>query len=309
MIITTQSVVGADNRLNNDRLFDLSLSEALVNFIDKYIFLHGYSPRTAESYEWAVGLLIKSVGDITLEELTLDHLIAWRHDVEGRLAVNGVNTACYKIRKFLQYYIRHKKIDIDLEEFIIPKKESKLPSFLTDEQMLAIYEACRGARERLIISLLHSTGIRVGELIHIKITDIYDNKLLIHGKGSRERYVFLDHTCKVNIVQYLDSRSSVSEYLFDSMRGGHLDKGAIERAVSTIGLRARVNKPVTPHLFRHSYATSLLEQGCGLRHIQTLLGHSDISTTQIYTHVTDKSAEGAFEKYHVTFARLTGLKN
>jgi site-specific recombinase XerD len=278
----------------------IKLSEALLEFNDRYVFMRGYAPKTADSYEWAINNLIKFTGDIKVCELTLEHLIGWRHHVDGHLSTNAVNVCSYRIRKFIVYWNQHcKDVNINTDDFLIPKKQTKLPNYLTKAQLNRVYEACRGSRERLIVSMLYSTGIRVSELCAIKLSDIQEYTLLIHGKNNRERNVFLDKETKRNIDKYVDSRESNSIYLFDSFKGGHLKKGAVERIVNKIGKRAGLCRELTPHVFRHTHATILLQQGCDLRHIQTLLGHADISTTQIYTHVNNASLKSVFEKYHV----------
>jgi site-specific recombinase XerD len=279
---------------------NITLREALLEFNDKYVFMRGYSQGTAESYEWAINNLIKYTGDILLHDLTLELLIEWRHHVQDKLSINGLNNCCYRIRKFIEYWKRHSSLNIDCEEFLIPKKETKLPNYLTKKQLQKLYEACRGARERLLVSILYSTGIRVSELCHIKVSDIQEDTLLVHGKGSKERQVYLDKQAMDNIGTYLRNREKNSLYLFDSTKGGHLHKSAVERIMTRISNRASIGKQVTPHMIRHSHATMLMSQGCGIRHIQKLLGHADISTTQIYTHVTDTNLREAYKQYHVT---------
>lgn len=278
----------------------IKLSEAILDFNEKYVFMRGYSQSTAESYEWAIGNLIKYTGDIPLNKLTLKLLIEWRHHIQGKLSTNAINICCYRIRKFIDYYKRHQHLKINTEDFLIPKKELKLPNYLTQHQLKSLYEAAQGARERLVVSLLYSTGIRVTELCNIRVDDIQDDTLLIHGKGARERQVYLDTQAVEDINTYLKNRERRSEYLFDSAKGGHLYKSSIEKIIARIGRRSCIGKPVTPHMIRHSYATMLMDKGCDIRHIQKLLGHADISTTQIYTHVSDTNLKEAYKEFHVS---------
>lgn len=271
-----------------------------MEFSNSYLYMRGYSKSTINNYRWAITSLSGVIGDVEIESLSLQDLLRWRHHLDQQAwSKNAINAYCYKIRLFLRYWKRKGLVNIELEDFYIPKKEQKLPTYLTLDQAKVVYGSCATQRERVILSILFSTGIRVGELVSIRVKDIRDDKILIRGKGSRERYVYLDDTCKELIQRYLEDRNSTCPFLFPSKKGGGLSKSAFQKIIRDIGQRADIGVQLTPHVFRHTYATLMLKQGCNLRHIQSMLGHADISTTQIYTHVTDNDVARAFTKYHV----------
>lgn len=288
------SPFGLESPLDGLKADNMTLSDGLLKFAECYIFLRGYSKSTHQNYKWAVDSLCKVIGDIYLKDLTLNHLIEWRRAIEAEgWSTNSINAYCYKLRKFLDYWYRKKKIKFNPEDFYIPKKEKHLPKFLTKEQCVVLYKACKTPRERLIICMLFSTGLRVSELCRIKKNDIQQDRLLVRGKANKERYAYLDELAIKHIKEY----ESNSEFLFPSRRGGHIEKSTVQKLLRDLSCRTGIN--VTPHVLRHTYATLLLQHGMNLRHIQELLGHADISTTQIYTHVSNEDLAGSYKKYHI----------
>ena len=279
----------------------MTLSDGLVFYTQNYLFMRGFAKSTHDNYRWAVTSFIKVVGDKEISDVTIDDILKWRFYIkEQGWATNAVNAYCYKLRKMLAYFVRKGYSTIDLEDFLIPKKEQKLPTYLSLEEAQRVYRACLDSRERLIVALLFATGIRVSELCQIRTKDIQGDKILIRGKGSRERYVYTDEATRECIAMYLKERNSCSQYLLDSIRGNGLTISSVQGIIKTIGTRSGIDKHLTCHVFRHTYATLLLSNGCNLRHIQELLGHADISTTQIYTHVTNSDLAGSYMKYHVS---------
>ena len=179
-----------------------------------------------------------------------------------------------------------------------PKKEKKLPRYFEYNELEALFDACDlstslGQRDRLILEMLYATGVRVGELVSIKVSDINQSSrtILILGKGNKERIVpygeYCDEILKMYLKDgYLSLNTKNSSYLFLNYHGGQLTERGVRYLLEEIIKRTSIQKNISPHMIRHSFATHLLNQGCDLMTVQKLLGHESIKATQIYTHVT-----------------------
>lgn len=189
-----------------------------------------------------------------------------------------------------------------------PKLVKTLPNFLTQTEIKELIENIPidnplGIRDRAIVEFLYSTGIRIGELVQLDISDIRDgNQVLIKGKGNKERIVFIGEYALKSLIIYLEAsrpkllRNDKERALFLSRYGTRLTSRSVERMMEKYGFL--MGKDISPHTIRHSFATHLLENGADLRAVQELLGHSDLSTTQKYTHVTLERLKEVYKKSH-----------
>lgn len=174
---------------------------------------------------------------------------------------------------------------------------------LTDMELERIRQACETVREKALVEFLYSTGARVTEACTVKKTDVdfYKGEVIVLGKGNKHRKVYLNARSKLLLKQYLDSRDDESEYIFVSDRKPHqaLKKEAIEKIVREIGRKSELDRPLTPHLFRHTLATMLLQRGTPITEVQKILGHVDINTTTIYAKVSDDDVRTSHMKYAI----------
>lgn len=174
---------------------------------------------------------------------------------------------------------------------------------LTDMELERIRQVCETVREKALVEFLYSTGARVTEVCGVKKTDIdfYKGEVIVLGKGNKHRKVYLNARSKLLLGQYLTSRDDDSEYLFVSERKPHnvLKKEAIERNIRLIGERAELDRPLTPHLFRHTLATLMLQRGTPITEVQKILGHVNINTTMIYAKVSDEDVKASHMKYAI----------
>ncbi len=216
------------------------------------------------------------------------------------------------IRSFHQFALREKYAAKDPTVLIeTPKYEKKLPDVLDVEEVIQLLETPdltknNGYRDRTILELLYATGMRVTELIQIEIDDV--NLIMgfvkVFGKGNKERIIPLGDT----VIEYLDTyinnvrpqllKKTVTNVLLLNLHGRPLTRQGIWKLIKQYGLRANINKTLTPHTLRHSFATHLLENGADLRAVQEMLGHSDISTTQLYTHVSKTQIRQMYNQFH-----------
>jgi len=168
-----------------------------------------------------------------------------------------------------------------------PKKNKSLPEILTKEEVKRIIEVTTNSKHRLILELLYGCGLRAEETTNLKKQDVNFEKYLLHvrlGKGKKDRFVKIPERIIEELRSYIFLLNG--DYLFPSNRGGKLTTATIQAVVEKSALKAGIAKEVYPHLFRHSFATHLLEQGTDIKIIQKILGHADIKTTQIYTQIS-----------------------
>lgn len=220
------------------------------------------------------------------------------------------------LRSFLKYLAKRGITALAPEKIELAKVSDRQLDLISIEELVRLMESpdtteLKGLRDRAILELFFSTGLRVSELCSLnKDLDLTKDEFSIRGKGDKVRIVFLSDDAKKHVKKYLDKRADMDEALFVQVagKGGkkHLDKQetlrltprSIERMVKHYAIKAGISKKVTPHIIRHSFATDLLSNGADLRSVQALLGHANITTTQVYTHVTDKHLKDIHKNFH-----------
>lgn len=215
------------------------------------------------------------------------------------------------LRGFFVYLMEEKNINLQLSNILIaPKLPKYLPTFLTQEEMKVLLKRIPTMqkwpyRALAIIETLYATGIRVSELCQISVPCVKKKCIRVLGKGGKERLVPLGEVAAKSIDDYivhervcLSKKRLGESFLFLSDRGNPLNRTAIWKIVKDVMSFCRISKPISPHTFRHTFATHLLENGADLRVIQEYLGHVDIGTTEIYTHVCSEKLKHLFKKFH-----------
>ena len=222
------------------------------------------------------------------------------------------------LRGYYKYLANEKIVDTNPFKLVSgPKKEKKLPRFFEYSELEELFNVPdlrkkTGQRDRLILELLYATGVRVGELVNIKVSDIDDGEQVIKilGKGNKERYVRYGDYASKYLKLYLGDgyillNRTNSPYLFINDRGGVLTERGVRYILDKLIEKTSIDKKISPHMIRHSFATHLLNNGCSLLTVQKLLGHESIKATQVYTHV---STDRLKEVYRNTFPRGTYKK-
>ncbi|MBI5975335.1 site-specific tyrosine recombinase XerD [Staphylococcus canis] len=232
------------------------------------------------------------------------------HD-EGRSS-KSIARFTSTVRSFHQFALREKYAKHDPTVLIeTPKYDRKLPDILTIDEINQLLETPQlerviGYRDRTMLELLYATGMRVSELINIEVEDI--NLMMgfvkVFGKGKKERIVPLGETVIAFLDHYIQNvrpqllKNTVTHTLLLNTHGKPLTRQGVWKLIKQLGLKAGIHKTLTPHTLRHSFATHLLENGADLRAVQEMLGHSDISTTQLYTHVSSAQIRKIYQQYH-----------
>lgn len=285
--------------------FEEELKEYLRN-----LKVRNYSSNTIRVYKNIIGNFIKSLYSSKVKDNKKDFVRYFEKYVEQ---VDGSISYKYLVVTVLTTFLN--KIGIDyLEDFGKVKKPKPVPHPLTEEEIHLLLDTIHydrrvdslnvvetRMRNKLIIQFFYSTGLRVGELVNVKVADIdlVNCQLNVWGKGSKERIVIIDKVTINEVKKYLASRFTKSEYLFPNTKS-KIDKPlttrAVQKMIQKCGVDAGLNKKVTPHSLRHSFATHLLRKGMSMRYIQELMGHESIATTQIYISTELSDIEYEYHK-------------
>jgi len=305
----------------------MTIAEAIEQFLQYVEIEKGYSRLTVDAYrrylgrfaEWVSGsTAVSAVGDINVDMVREYRLHLARSTRPDGQELKRVTQGYYLIalRALLRYLAVQRDMDVMVADKIeLPKAEGRSVSFLKVDEMDRLVSAPDvseepGLRDRAILEMLFSTGLRVSELVKINRDqiDLQRRELGVIGKGNRARVVFLSDDAAVWLKKYLDSREDFFKPLFiryagrgiagkdgDKMR---LTTRSVQRIVHMHAKGAMLQVKTTPHTLRHSFATDLLSGGADIRSVQEMLGHKDLHTTQIYTHVTDKRLKEVHRAFH-----------
>lgn len=274
-------------------------------FISHLTTERGASPHTVDAYSRDIVNFIAFMEEHSINEpgtRDFERYMGYLHD-RGK-KTRSIVRAISALRSFYNFLLLDGRISRNpLDDVEIPKFKPPIPKALTQEEMAALLKP-EGAqktslRDRVILELLYATGLRVSELVGLKKRDINlsGGFLVASGKRSKERMVPLGTFARDIIKRYLQESKPEGMYLFTNKQGRPLTRQAVWKVIRKCSLRLE-HGHVSPHTLRHTFATHLLEGGADLRSVQILLGHEDISTTQIYTHVDRKRLKELHKKYH-----------
>lgn len=278
----------------------------LDSFIQYLISERGASPHTVEAYNRDILVFIKFVEeDDSVDFPERKHVEAYMgHLREGGKQARSIVRAMSALRSFFNFLLMDGKIKVSpLEDVEVPRFKAPIPDVLSETEILKLIRMPDGGktslRDRTILELLYATGLRASELIKLNKSDINleGGFVIAMGKRSKERVVPLGTYSRDAIKLYLETQKPVGPYLFPNKRGGTLTRQALWKIIRKYSTQMERGH-ISPHTIRHTFATHLLEGGADLRSVQILLGHEDISTTQIYTHVDSKRLKEVHKKYH-----------
>lgn len=285
-------------------------------FLDSLWMERGLSNNTLMAYRrdlsgFSVWLKKRTAGDLldAQREDLLDYLA---ERVSAALKPRTTARLLSSLRSFYQHAVREGLLKLDPSDRIdAPKLGRSLPKSLTEEEVESLIEApdtetALGLRDRTMLELLYATGLRVSELVELRLPQVNLRQGVVRtlGKGSKERLVPMGETAMEWIEEYLQKarpdllKGKHCEHLFPSNRGSAMTRQAFWYLVKRHAQQAGIGKPISPHVLRHCFATHLLNHGADLRVVQMLLGHSDLSTTQIYTHVAQERLKGLHAEHH-----------
>lgn len=290
----------------------------LVSIMEKYIekFMRyleiekNYSKHTILNYKLDLQDFKKFVGDTDLDKV--DYLALRKYLAvlkEKNLATRTVGRRLSALRSFFKFLIRDGLLKTNpILILSSPKLEKHLPAFMTEEEVTRLIEAAfpkneldeLGLRNRAILETFYSTGMRISELVGLSLNDIdfIGGIIKVMGKGRKERIVPIGETATGAIRKYLDKRKKQADALFLNKNGKRITARGVRGVVGKYIRRVGIRQGVSAHTLRHSFATHLLNRGADLRTVQELLGHANLSTTQIYTHLTTEKLKSVYDKAH-----------
>ncbi len=300
------------------------VSEALTDFLEHLEIEGGRSQNTIRNYSLYLERFIEFAGDIEVVKITSEMIRRYRlwlnrykNDNDGKeLSILTQSYHLIALRGFLTYLSRRDIPSLSADKIILPKTVRKQVTFLQYDEVVNLIDNIpldseQGLRDRAIIELLFSSGLRVSELVNLNRDHINlkRREFMVRGKGQKDRPVFVSQHAAEQVKNYLQARQDSLPALFLSysrrstkptISGDYrrLSARSIQRMISYYARLAGITKHVSPHTMRHSFATDLLMNGADLRSVQSLLGHSSISTTQVYTHVTDQHLKDIHERFH-----------
>jgi len=300
----------------------MTISALVTDFLEYQEIEQNRSDRTIANYHHYLMRLVDFTGDGDISQLSAEQVRQWRlalnrmQDSSGQpLSKSTQNYHLIALRSFLKYLAKRDIKALTSDKIELASVKRPQIAFLTPEEVARLIETIDtttavGLRDRAILELLFSGGLRVSELVGLNRdqVNLERREFMVRGKGQKDRPIFISDEAAGWIKQYLDSRRDDLDPLFihyggskDGSGGGQYQRltvRSVQRLVKRYSKRAGITKDVTPHTLRHSFATDLLMNGADIRSVQGLLGHANISTTQIYTHITDPQLKDVHTRFH-----------
>ncbi len=298
------------------------VSELILDYTESLEVEGGRSAKTAENYELYLERFVFFVGDIKVSQVTQELIRKYRlwlnrfeNDNGEKLSTITQSYHLIALRGFLKYLSDRGIDSLSADKIKLPKVSRKQVSFLHFDEVTRLLETVplddeAGLRDRAILELLFSSGLRVSELVNLNRGHVNTKRreFMVRGKGQKDRPVFVSKSAAERVDEYLATRMDNLPPLFlsysrnnvSNMTGDYrrLTARSIQRIINKYAKLAGITKHVSPHTMRHSFATDLLMNGADLRSVQSMLGHANIATTQVYTHVTDEHLRDVHERFH-----------
>lgn len=287
----------------------------IVAFLNSLIIEKGLSKNTIQSYEsdiyqlyqWNISKNKKRITEI--KKIDTSQYISYLFS--KNLKSISVNRKISSLKTFFNFLLKKKLINANpFADQIMPKKPISLPKSISEDDVVKLLDAPKpdsliGLRDKAMLELLYASGVRISELVNIKFSDLdlERNIIKVFGKGSKERLVPFGEDAAQCISAYIDERKknkdiASTKYIFLNNRGSKISRHAFWHRLKEYCLEIGLKRDISPHTLRHAFATHLLNRGADLRSVQVLLGHSDLSTTQIYTHIAKQRLSELVKKHH-----------
>lgn len=295
---------------------DTTYENTLESYLTYLVVIKGLSKNTVDSYRTDVEKLfefLKAKKIHSIDDIRPDHLRDFIVDLSvNGLSIRSVNRCTVSVKQFFKYLLLENILESDPTiNLVTPKMTRTLPEVLSLEDIETILSCpdpstFEGLRDAAMLEVLYASGIRVSELVNLTLTSLNQDHgyLTVFGKGGKERLSPIGQTALKKVKDYLSLsrphliKDKISDYIFITRYGSNFTRQGFWKIIKNYASKAGIQKNISPHTIRHSFATHLLENGADLRTIQMLLGHSDISTTQIYTHVEGKRLRDIHRKFH-----------
>lgn len=300
----------------------MRFEKAKTDFLEYLEIEQNRSQKTIRNYDHYLTRLIDFAGDIKVSDIDAELIRKWRlwlnrlgTNTSDELQKTTQNYHLIAVRSFLKFCAKRNIPALTADKIELAKTTRKQVTFLNESELERLFaqpklETMPGLRDRAILELLFSSGLRVSELVGLdrEHINLKRREFMVRGKGQKDRPIFISPAAADWLEQYISKRDDNTKPLFIRYSGmkkvdvsgnfHRLTARSVQRMIARYALLAGITKHVSPHTLRHSFATDLLMNGADLRSVQALLGHSNISTTQIYTHVTDPHLKAVHQKFH-----------
>ena len=282
----------------------------LRSFLNYLLVDKGLSNNTVKAYEADISSFFQWLDneDLKYKNLQEDHINQYISFLfQRKMRSSSVNRKISSIKSFYIFLVKRNFLkNSPLNDLVTPKQEKYLPESMSEAEVDKLLNSPDVAnkienRDKAMIEMLYATGMRISELVNLKITDVDMKRCVVKvfGKGSKERLVPFGEKALDSLKSYLNNRErSSSKEIFLSNRGKKMTRVAFWQRVKVYLIRENLKNSISPHTLRHAFATHLLNRGADLRSVQLLLGHSDLSTTQIYTHIAKQRLSDVLKKHH-----------
>ena len=282
----------------------------LRSFLNYLLVDKGLSNNTVKAYEADISSFFQWLDneDLKYKNLQEDHINQYISFLfQRKMRSSSVNRKISSIKSFYIFLVKRNFVkNSPLNDLVTPKQEKYLPESMSEAEVDKLLNSPNVSnkienRDKAMIEMLYATGMRISELVNLKITDVDMKRCVVKvfGKGSKERLVPFGETALDSLRSYLNEREqSSSKEIFLSNRGKKMTRVAFWQRVKIYLIRENLKNSISPHTLRHAFATHLLNRGADLRSVQLLLGHSDLSTTQIYTHIAKQRLSDVLKKHH-----------
>lgn len=284
------------------------ISEAFDLYKTNFLLIKGISKRVLQDNDYVKARIINAIGDKPVENLTMDDVAMWAVAISKRKLPTGevverkqntMRNDLTRLKMVLKYlHLRGIKC-LEPELIPIPKREDVVRPFLTAEEVNKMIECAYSLRNKLIVSFFYSSGVRLSEFLSLNIDSIVDKKFTVIGKGRKARLCFIDDRTEELMREYLATRNDECQALVVSnMYKERMTPTNVQLVIKNTAKRAGITKNVSPHILRHSFATNFIQNNGNIRYLSTMLGHTSVNTTAIYTHVVDNDLEYQYRLFH-----------
>ena len=283
----------------------------MIRYLDKFFTYleveRNYSSHTTLNYRIDLEEFARFLDKTPVEAVEYPDLRRFLAQLKGRnLKPRSLARKLSSLRSFFKFLQREGVIQTNPAKLLVtPKLDKPLPHFMSEEETVQLIESPQSGkinspRDKAIFEILYSTGIRVSELVGLNVDDVdfIGNIIKVMGKGKKERIVPIGNQALSALKEYMDGRKANNKFIFVNKNGTRLGDRSVRNIINKYILEQAMAQHVTPHMFRHSFATHLLNRGADLRSVQELLGHVNLSTTQIYTHLTTEKIKKVYDQAH-----------
>lgn len=265
------------------------IDDTLATFQQK-LRLQRYAENTIKTYSGCLSKFLKAFQRYQMEQVTAKNIENYiSHLVENEAISDSFQKQMLgTIGLYFDVCLGRK---LSLSHLYPKRSQHRLPKYLSQQEVKAMLDVAENIKHRCILKLLYGAGLRVSEVLALTLKDVDSSNMLLHirdAKGRKDRTVMLSTSLLTDLRDYF-TKERPKHFLFEGQSGGEYSARSIQAVVKQMAEKAKINKPVSPHILRHSFATHLIENGTDIRYVQDLLGHNSIKTTELYTHITDVS--------------------